>query len=156
MGKCFGGETQSMGSGALHLTPSCLSSMARGRVPLKEKPRPATCASGTSGVLEPTLQCPCPEQLDRGWGFCRAGSFDSSIPLLSNDILKSECSESFLSPAEDLIKDPETGSPKRSLTPDQACPEKPPSLMRPARLQLILRGLHRGASGGLLIPGIFV
>ena len=93
-----------MNSGAIHLTPSCLSSMAQGRVPLKEKPRPATCASGTSGVLEPTPQCPCPEQLDRGWGFYRVGRFDSSIPLLSNDILKSECSESCLGPVEDLLK----------------------------------------------------
>ena len=147
MGKCFGGETQSMNSGALHLTPSCLSSMGQGRVPLKEKPRPATCASGTAGVLERTPQCPCPEQLDRGWGFYRVGRFDSSIPLLSNDILKSECSESFLGPVEDLIKDPETGSPKRSLPLDQVCLEKPPSLMRPARLAALTAGSTEGLQG---------
>lgn len=44
------------------------------------------------------------------------GRFDSSIPLLSDDMLNLECSESFLKPAEDLIRDPETGSPKRHLT----------------------------------------
>lgn len=54
---------------------------------------------------------------EKVWGAERGGvgRFDSSIPLLSDDILKSECSESFLSSAKDQIKDPETGTSKEAL-----------------------------------------
>lgn len=47
----------------------------------------------------------------------RVGRFDSSIPLLSNNILRSD---SFLNPVKDQVRDPETGPPKKHLTWDPA------------------------------------
>lgn len=43
------------------------------------------------------------------------GRFDFSISLLSNDILKSQCPETFLPSAKDQIKDPETETSKEAL-----------------------------------------
>lgn len=74
------------------------------------------------------------------------GRFDACFPLLSNDILKSESSESFLSPVKNLIKVPETGPPERPLACDPAG-EIQCSLMRPCRLAALTWGSIEGHQG---------
>lgn len=71
-----------------------------------------------TGVSAP--QCPAPTLgalgSEKAWvaGEGRVGRFESTVPLLSSDILKSESLDSFLSPAKDPNKHVETETPRKA------------------------------------------